>query len=637
MKRTANSSGGVLHGAGKWVTWTLTTAAALTALLVNARNLGLTAWFGAVDLSFADHAAYRVVVTPRADSLFAVGDTAVLAATVTDRRGAVLTGALLHWRTEDSNVVAVDSAGTVVARGPGRTRVTATVRDLTAGAMIFVLQRPARVLIAGDSSFRIRQGDTMQFAAIALDARGHRIANAAPRWRTGDSTIITVDSLGTAIAHGAGRTRLWATAGEGGAEVAIDVERTASIVAVVSGADQRAPAGKRLADPVVIRALGRDGQPVPGTTVSFSTSDGEGQVDPITATADREGRVRVNWTLSPHPGPQRLIARIGSVDSAFTVGAEAEPVPGNTRVELIGVMPAAPAGLPLPQPVVVRFTDTAGAALVGIPVTWTLLDGGSVEASARTDSLGTAAASWTLSPRAGKQRLLAQVGSARTIPRVHDHRSRRSAGAGRHRSSGRSGPGGSGGQVAPEAGGAHAARFAGEWDSGRVDYRADGAGVTRRHGAHHQRPGASHPAVDTWADRRRPDGAGPDGRPRQRDRSGRPRSGGRSGQGHGDRGSTDQGHHGQRRGDRRGGHRRPGQSGSQCPGGLRDHRWDAHRGQDQERCVGPRHGQLGRGQCGTAASHRGGHRNQDQRHLADSRPGSRREAPQLALSGLHID
>ena len=416
MKRTANSSGGVLHGAGKWVTWILTTAAALTALLVNARNLGLTAWFGVVDLSFADHAAYRVVVTPRADSLFAVGDTTVLAATVTDRRGAVLTGALLHWHTEDSNVVAVDSAGTVVARGPGRARVTATVRDLTAGAMISVLQRPARVLIAGDSSLRIRQGDTIQLAAIALDARGHRIANAAPRWRSGDSTIIAVDSLGTAIAHGAGRTRLWASAGEGGAEVAVDVELTASTVAVVSGADQRAPAGRRLAEPIVFRAIARGGQPVPGAAVTFSTADGEGQIDPATATADREGRLKLIWTLGSHPGPQQLVARIAGVDTTFTVGADAEPVPGNTRVELIGAMPVAPAGLQLPQPVTIRFTDTAGAALVGIPVTWTLLDGGSVEASARTDSLGTAAASWTLNTRAGKQRLLAQVGSARAIP-----------------------------------------------------------------------------------------------------------------------------------------------------------------------------------------------------------------------------
>lgn len=415
MKRSANSSG-VLHGASKWLTWTLTTAAALTALLVNARNLGLTAWFGAVDLSFADHAAYRVVVTPRADSLFAVGDTAVLAATVTDRRGAVLSGAQLRWQSEDTNVVSVDSAGTVVARGPGRGRVTATVRDLTAGAMLSVIQRPTRVLIAGDSTLRIRQGDTLQLAAIALDARGHRIANAQPRWRSGDTSMVQLDSLGTAIARGAGRTRLWATAGEGAAEVAVDVELTASSLAVVSGAGQKTLAGRRLGEPILLQALARGGQPVPGAVVSFGTSDSEGQVEPEQAVADRDGRVRVQWTLSSHAGPQHLIARLPTSDSAFTIAAEAEPVPGNTRIEMVGAMPQGPAGLPLTQPVTLRFTDTAGAALVGVPVTWTLLDGGSIEATARTDSLGGATAAWTLAPRAGRQRLLAQVGNPRTIP-----------------------------------------------------------------------------------------------------------------------------------------------------------------------------------------------------------------------------
>jgi adhesin/invasin len=415
MKRPANSSG-VWSGASKWLTWILTTAAALTALLVNARNLGLTNWFGAVDLSFADHAAYRVVVTPRADSLYAVGDTAILAATVTDRRGAVLTGAQLRWHSEDSNVVAVDSAGTVVARGPGRALVTVTVRDLTAGAMLSVLQRPARVLIAGDSTLKIRQGDTMQLAAIALDARGHRIANAAPLWHTGDSVVATVDSLGTAIGRSAGHTRLWAAVGQGGAEVSVEVELTATLVAVVSGDGQRALADRRLAEPIVVRALARGGQPVPGTSVSFTTADGEGQVEPTTGVADREGRVRVNWTLSPHPGPQRLIARIASTDSIFTVAAEAEPVPGNTRVELVGAMPAGRAGLTLEQPVTLRFTDSTGTALVGVPVTWTLLDGGAIDAAARTDSLGGATARWTLAARAGRQRLLAQVGNPRAIP-----------------------------------------------------------------------------------------------------------------------------------------------------------------------------------------------------------------------------
>jgi len=415
MKRSANSSG-VLHGASKWLTWTLTTAAALTALLVNARNLGLTAWFGVVDLSFADHAAYRVVVTPRADTLFAVGDTSVLAATVTDRRGAVLSGALIHWHTDDSSVVSVDSAGTVVARGPGRSRVTATVRDLTAGAMLSVMQRPTRVRIAGDSLLHIRQGDTLQLAAIALDARGHRIANAQPRWRSGDTSIVKVDSLGTAIASGAGRTRLWVAAGDGGAEVTVDIELTPTTLAVVSGAGQKALAGRRLGEPVVVQALARNGQPVPGAAVAFSTADGEGQVEPEQAVADGDGRVRVQWTLSSHAGPQRLLARIPASDSAFTIAAEADPVPGNTRIELVGGTPEGPAGLRLAQPVTLRFTDTAGAALAGVPVTWTLLDGGSIDAAARTDSMGNASATWTLAPKAGRQRLLAQVGNPRAIP-----------------------------------------------------------------------------------------------------------------------------------------------------------------------------------------------------------------------------
>jgi hypothetical protein len=415
MKRTA-TSGGVLSGAGKWVTWVLTTAAAITALLVNARNLGLVDWLGAVDMSFANHAAYRVVVTPRAESLLAIGDTAVLAATVTDRRGALLTGASLRWRSEDSTVAAVDSSGTVVAKGPGQARITVTVRDLTAAAMILVRQRPTRVIIPGDSALRLRQGDTSQFAVIALDARGHRIAQIAPRWHSADPAIVSVDSLGTAIGREPGRTRLSAVAGDGGADVWVDVELAASSIALKSGDRQRAPAGRKLADPIVVQALARGGQPVPGATVSFQPADPEGVVEPASATADRDGRVRVNWTLGPRAGPQRLLARVGSGDSMLVITADADPVPGNTRVELVGGVPTGRAGSTPDQPVTLRFSDTTGVALAGVPVTWTLLDGGAVEASARTDSLGNATARWTFSPRAGRQRLLAQVGNPRTIP-----------------------------------------------------------------------------------------------------------------------------------------------------------------------------------------------------------------------------
>ncbi len=415
MKRIA-SSRGVLTGAGKGLTWTLTTVAALFALLVNARNLGLTGWLGVSGLSFADHAAERVLVSPRADSLFAIGDTTMLAATVTDRLGAVLAGARLRWESGDSAIVAVDSSGAVIARGPGRTRVTAWVRDRSASAIVSVIPHPVRVIIPGDSALRIRQGDTLQLAAVALDARGHRITGATPRWHSTDPSVVQVDSVGTAIGVGAGLTRLRAAAGDGDGEVSVRVELAATGLAVVSGAGQRVPAGHPLPEPIVLRAHAALGQPVPGTLVRFSVPEGEGRVDPDSAVTDKDGRVSVSWILSGRAGPQQLVARVAQIDSIVRIGADADPVAGNTRMEQIGGDTTGAAGLALPGAIRVRVTDSAGIALYGVPVRWTALDGGSAAGEGRTDSLGVAAAHWTLGPRAGRQRLLAQVGNPRTIP-----------------------------------------------------------------------------------------------------------------------------------------------------------------------------------------------------------------------------
>jgi len=135
---------GPLSGAAKWATALITTGAAFAALLVNARNLGVNEWLG-----LADYAVSRVWILPRADTLRAIGDTSLLAATVTDERGAALTGVNLRWRTSDSAVVTVDSSGTIVARGPGTAVITAAVRDRFAEARIVVRQLPVRVAQRG--------------------------------------------------------------------------------------------------------------------------------------------------------------------------------------------------------------------------------------------------------------------------------------------------------------------------------------------------------------------------------------------------------------------------------------------------------------------------------------------------------
>ncbi|HET7039583.1 MAG TPA: Ig-like domain-containing protein [Gemmatimonadales bacterium] len=408
----------MLHGAGKWITAGLTTLAALFALLVNAKNLGLNAWLGSMGLGFADYAAARVTVLPRADSLFAIGDSLGLAATVTDRRGAVLVGASIRWASDDSSVATVDSSGIVIARGPGTARITVSVRELLASARVTVRQAPMGLRIEGDTLVRVREGDTVALAARVLDARAHLIRDARPAWHVSDTSVIAVDSTGTAVARAPGRAVLTASLGQHRARVALDVALAPARLALLSGAEQRGPAGRPLSQPVSLRVLSRGGAPVPGTAVVVAAADGEGAVEPDTAITDRAGRATVRWTLGPRPGRQRVVAQAPGLDTAVVVLAEADPIRGNTRVESDSVADGR-VGEALGAPVAIRVTDSAGAALSDLPVAWTALDGSAVQPLApRTDSLGQASAHWTLGPRTGPQRLRVQVGNPRTLPPV---------------------------------------------------------------------------------------------------------------------------------------------------------------------------------------------------------------------------
>jgi hypothetical protein len=405
---------GPLSGAAKWTTALITTGAALAALLVNARNLGVSEWLG-----FADYAVSRVWILPRADTLRAIGDTGLLAATVTDERGAALTGVNLRWRTSDSAVATVDSSGTVVARGPGTAVVTAAVRDRFAESRIVVRQVPVRVAVLADSVVGLLEGDTMLFSARALDARDHPIPGLAPHWRSEDTNIVAVDSLGRAVARAPGWVSLSADHGAFGARITAQVELAPASLALVTGGDQRVPAGKALPRPVVVQVLSRGGTPIPDVTVTFVPDDGEGTVTPGTAVTGADGQARTIWTTSPRPGRQRLMAGVGALDSVLAVVAEADPLRGNTVVTPVDTSLTGVVGDTLGDPVTVRAADSTGAALVEIPIAWTALDRGAVvPLDTRTDSLGEARARWVLGPRAGPQRLRVQVGNPRTMPPI---------------------------------------------------------------------------------------------------------------------------------------------------------------------------------------------------------------------------
>jgi hypothetical protein len=401
--------------AGKWILSAVAAIGAIFGLIANARNLGFGPAFGG--LSFADLAARRVVVTPALDTIRAVGDTMHLAVTVMDAHGATLSGATIVWSTDDSAVATVDSSGMVIARGAGSATVGASVREHFAGARIAVHQRVRSVAIAHDTLLRLIEGASQPLAARALDARGRLVRDRAIKWISGDTTIVSVTETGLAQARGTGRTTLTAQSEGYSSSIAAEVVLTPAAVRLASGQAQRAPAGRRLPEAVLLQVLSRGGRPVSDVTVTFATDADEGSADPASAVTDRNGRARTAWTLGKHAGHQRLIVTVPGVDSSLAVSAEADPVAKDTHVQPARESISGAAGAKLAEPVGIRVTDASGAAVADVPVAWTVLDGGSVEAmQARTDSLGEAWAHWTLGPHAGTQRARVQLGNPRTMP-----------------------------------------------------------------------------------------------------------------------------------------------------------------------------------------------------------------------------
>ncbi len=392
-----------------------TAAAALATVLGYVHSVGLDGsmtrrtigTFGAVWLGLA----------PATDTVSAIGDTLHLAATVTDRHGTALVGSSITWSSTDSLVASV-SDGLVVAHAAGSTTIVAAVGDLLARATVVVRPRVAALHMASDSAVTISEGETRAVSLRATDARGHvlSLGTLGATWRSGDSILASVDTIGRVIGVTAGRTTISASVNGISAQMPITVIPVPGILSVVSGPGQDGAAGTTLPTPVVVRLTSRRGRPLGGVMVHFRRLDAGGAVDAGGAPTDGDGRARTAWRLSEYPGRQRLAATVDGLDTAAVVEAEAEPVAANTQVSVLRNGQSAPIVTALPGRVGIRITDSTGRALADIPVRWETIDSGSVTAlTARSDSSGIAEATWVLGPRAGHQRLRALIGNGRLV------------------------------------------------------------------------------------------------------------------------------------------------------------------------------------------------------------------------------
>ena len=229
-------------------------------------------------------AATRVV--PDSLTFDAVGDTASLAATVTDANGHAIEGVAVEWASGDTAVatVVVGETGVLVtAVGAGRTSVVASAGETEGGATVSVEQLADSISVAPATLAFSAIGDTARVSATVLDANGHLAEGAVTAWSSGDTTVATVDAKGLITATGPGATAVTAASGQVAAMLKVEVAQVPAEI----GIEPTSLVFTTIGDTATLSAavVDANGHEIEGAVATWSSAD------PSVASVDANGLV----------------------------------------------------------------------------------------------------------------------------------------------------------------------------------------------------------------------------------------------------------------------------------------------------------------------------------------------------------
>ena len=271
------------------------------------------------------------------------------------------------------------------------------------------------------SSFSIDRGYHAQLTAVARNASG-AIVSVPFTWRSLDEKIVTVDQTGRVFAVDTGVTSVYASSIGPVNSQPIGIRVTFNGPAKIEQTLFTAPAAvSPNATPDSLRALvtNKDGVPLGGARVAFAVTAGGGTISPAIAVTRSNGIASAEWKLGPAIGINTATATVlGEDDKPFPF------VQPNTTTYSIRTFQAIAvtagdaqtgqilAALPVNPAVVV--VDSLGKPRPGIPVTFSVSNGGAITTSVvSTGADGTASpGTWTLGEVPGEQTLTAKVGLA---------------------------------------------------------------------------------------------------------------------------------------------------------------------------------------------------------------------------------
>jgi adhesin/invasin len=186
---------------------------------------------------------------------------------------------------------------------------------------------------------------------------------------------------------------------------------TSVTVAAVSQ-NQTGVVGQPLAQPISVQVTDVLGNPIVGTTVTWTVLTGGGSVASATSTTDANGNASVIWTLGPNPGANTLRASIATGASADISATGVAAAGGMTIVsgnnQSIGLSATS-------LPLIVHIADAAGNPVAGVTVTWTTSGGTLSFTSTTTDPSGNTQVTLTAGATAATYKVTATAGALSAV------------------------------------------------------------------------------------------------------------------------------------------------------------------------------------------------------------------------------
>jgi hypothetical protein len=153
-----------------------------------------------------------IEVTPDSSDM-AVGETVQLAAATRNGGGEPLTGRIVTWTSDDTQVATVSDSGLVSAVAAGRATITATSegKSGTASVTIIALPEPVASVEVQPDSPTVAAGSTVQLTATPKDKAGQPLNGRAVTWASSDPGIARVSGTGRVTGVAAGLAVITAT------------------------------------------------------------------------------------------------------------------------------------------------------------------------------------------------------------------------------------------------------------------------------------------------------------------------------------------------------------------------------------------------------------------------------------------